>query len=302
MADHFNKKVFITGITGFTGVHLEKFFINQGWSVFGTSFQTSKNKNHFLCDITKKDEIDKIIRDLRPNYIIHTAAISFVGDVNQEQMYSVNIFGTLNLLNAVVKSNLDPEKIIIVSSASVYGSSGHTLSENLCPNPINHYGNSKLAMENMVKAYFSKLNIIITRPFNYTGVGQSLQFLIPKIVAHFKHKKSIIELGNLEVYREFNDVDYLVRCYYKLLLSENNSEIVNICTGRTNNIGEVLFFLEKISNHKIEVKVNPKFIRKNEIKILKGDSSKLFSFIGNLSKNYSLENTLIKMFNSETNK
>ncbi|WP_299213020.1 GDP-mannose 4,6-dehydratase [uncultured Aquimarina sp.] len=300
MGDLSKKIVFITGITGFTGVHLENFFLSEGWEVFGTTFQTSENKNHFLCDITKKGEIKKIIKGLQPNYIVHTAAVSFVEASNKVEMYKVNVFGTLNLLDAIIESNINPEKIIIVSSAAVYGNIGETLSEDLCPHPINHYGNSKLVMENLIKAYFSKLNVIITRPFNYTGVGQSLEFLIPKIVSHFKNKKSIIELGNLEVYREFNDVDYLVRCYYKLLLSEDTSEIVNICTGRTNNISEVLSFLEKISNHKIEIKVNPKYIRKNEIKILKGDSSKLFSLIGNLSKNYSLEDTLTKMFNSET--
>ncbi|WP_298542606.1 GDP-mannose 4,6-dehydratase [uncultured Aquimarina sp.] len=299
MEDLSEKIVFITGITGFTGVHLEKFFLSEGWKVFGTTFQTPENKNHFLCDITKKEEVDKIIKNLRPNYIIHTAAVSFVEASHKENMYKVNVFGTLNLLDAIIESNINPEKIIIVSSAAVYGNIGETLSEDLCPHPINHYGNSKLVMENMIKAYFSKLDIIITRPFNYTGVGQSQDFLIPKIVSHFKEKKPIIELGNLDVYREFNDIDYIVKCYYNLLISGIVSETVNICTGRTNKIKEILSFLEKLSDHIIEVKVNSKYIRKNEIEILKGDSSKLHSFIGDLSKDYSLENTLTKMFNSE---
>lgn len=296
MEDLSKKTIFITGITGFTGVYLETFFLQKGYFVFGTSYQKSENKNHFICDITFKDQIKEILKNIQPDYIIHTAAISFVAGNNQEEMYKVNVFGTLNLLDALIDMEINPKKIIIASSAAVYGNIGEILKEDMCPSPINHYGNSKLAMENLVKTYFPKLNIIITRPFNYIGVGQRENFLIPKIISHFKNKKSFIELGNIDVYREFNDIDYLAECYYKLLIAKDTSMIINICSGNVYSIKNIISCLEGLSNHRINVKVNPEFIRKNEIKVLKGSPQKLYATIDDIPVRNKLEDTLERMF------
>ncbi|WP_299609064.1 NAD-dependent epimerase/dehydratase family protein [uncultured Aquimarina sp.] len=292
-----NNRILITGITGFTGKHLEEFYKKNGYDVYGTTFSKSNDSNHFFCDITKKEEINAVITDVRPDYIIHTAAISFVAGENQNEMYKVNVFGTLNLLESVLEAKIFPKKIIIASSAAVYGSIAPILSEDLCPKPVNHYGNSKLAMENMVQNYFHSLNIIITRPFNYTGVGQAENFLIPKIIRHFKNKAKIIELGNINVYREFNDVNYLIKCYHQLLLSKESSIIINVCSSKTYTIQEIINCLEEITNHKIEVKINEKYIRKNEIESLRGSTKMLNDFIvNNTSSDYSLKETLKKMY------
>lgn len=298
MEDLSKKTVFITGITGFTGVHLENFFLNKGCNVFGTTYQKSLKDNYFVVDITNKNQLKKVFESVRPDYIIHTAAISFVAGDNQNQMYQVNVFGTLNLLDAIIECEIQPEKIVIASSAAVYGNIGEILSEEMCPQPVNHYGNSKLVMENMVKTYFSKLNIIITRPFNYTGVGQAENFLIPKIAFHFKNRKQIIELGNIDVYREFNDVDYLINCYYRLLISDYDSGIVNVCTGKTISIKEILSSFEEVSDYKIDVRVNRNYVRKNEIKTLKGSPDKMISIIGNIVSKYKFKDTIIKMYQS----
>jgi nucleoside-diphosphate-sugar epimerase len=296
MEDLSKKVVFITGINGFTGIHLENFFLNKGWIVYGTTYAETENENHFVCDITNKSQIKSVFNKIQHlNFIIHTAAISFVAGDNQNDMYNVNVFGTLNLLDVIIESGLNPDKVLIASSAAVYGNIGETLSEDMCPKPVNHYGNSKLVMENMTKAYFPKLNIIITRPFNYTGVGQSDDFLVPKITSHFKSKSPSIELGNIDVFREFNDVDYLTNCYYNLLVSDYISEIVNVCSGKTNNIKEILLGLEKISKHKMNVEINPKFIRHNEIRTLRGSVEKLNGMICLPSDNNLME-VLKKMY------
>lgn len=292
------KKVFITGITGFTGIHLEEKLKEQGFLVYGTTINDTISKNHFNCDILNEESLFKILDQVRPDYIIHLAAISFVAVKNKKNIYDVNIFGTINLLNSITRLNYVPSKILIASTATVYGNVEGELNESMCPQPVNHYGNSKLVMENMVKQYFESSNIVIVRPFNYTGIGQENHFLIPKIVSHYKLGKKEIELGNIEVYREFNDVDFVIDCYQKLLFSNIKSEIFNICTGKAYCINDILGIMNKIAGYNIKVKVNPQFIRKNEISVLKGSPAKLFSYIKRTKQGYDIENTLKKMLNN----
>lgn len=290
------KKVFITGINGFTGVHLEKYLLEKGFEVFGTTLRKTENPRHLPCDILEEDALSDILKTIKPEYIVHLAAVSFVASKDEQNIYNVNIFGTLNLLKAVDKLDYIPSKILIASSAAVYGNIEGELHETLCPQPVNHYGNSKLVMENMTKAYFNKQNIILTRPFNYTGIGQESHFLVPKIISHFKEKKLDIALGNIDVYREFNDVDYVIECYSKLLLSNLKSDIINVCSGKALNIKHIISTMENLANYKINVSINLEFIRKNEIKILIGSNKKLISVIGDFSSNYNIENTLKKIY------
>ena len=80
------ESILITGITGFTGKHLESFFIRKGFKVFGTTLNPSEIETHFLCDITIKDEISKVLNAINPDYIVHAAAISFVASNEQNNI------------------------------------------------------------------------------------------------------------------------------------------------------------------------------------------------------------------------
>ena len=162
----------------------------------------------------------------------------------------------------------------------------------MCPKPVNHYGNSKLVMENMIKPYFDKLNIIITRPFNYTGVGQESHFLIPKILSHYKLGKEKIELGNIDVLREFNDVNFVIRSYTERMLSNTHSEIVNVCSGNAISINNILSAMSDISGYEIKVSINPMFVRPNEIRVLKGSAKKMINIVGDFTNELQIENTL----------
>ena len=289
------KKVLITGIDSFTGIHLATYLKANGYDVHGTSLFNESDKK-YKCDITKIEDIKSVISKVNPEFVIHLSGISFTAFEDTAEFYRVNTIGTINILDSLLDLNLNPKKIILASSATVYGNQGlEVLDETLCPTPANHYGASKYAMESIAKNYFNKLNIIITRPFNYTGIGQAEHFLIPKIVKHFKEGKKVIELGNLYVSREFNDVDFVCEIYKRLLSSECKGEIVNICSNRGVKLLDVIDKMNKIATYKIEVKVNPDFVRKDEIKTLTGSSNKLFELIGEV-KQKTLEDTLGEMF------
>ena len=152
-------------------------------------------------------------------------------------------------------------------------------------------------MEQIAKTYFDKLPIIITRPFNYTAPGHGEQFVIPKIAKAFVNKDKYLELGNLEVFREYNSIDFVCDVYHKLLLSSVISQTVNIASGNTHSLKEIIAKFEEQSNHKIEVTINPLFVRKDEIKTLKGNTSKLKTMI-TFDSNYSIDNTVASFLNT----
>ncbi|HHO41786.1 MAG TPA: NAD-dependent epimerase/dehydratase family protein [Epsilonproteobacteria bacterium] len=274
------KKVLITGIDSFTGVYLAEVMKNSGYQVYGTSL-FDEGVFKYKCDITDSNDVLRVLEDSWPDYLIHLSGISFAAHGNSEDFYKVNTIGTTNILDAFVNLGIQPKKIILASSATVYGNQGlEVLDESLCPMPANHYGASKYAMECLSKGYFDKLPIVIVRPFNYTGVGQSAHFLIPKIVEHFRNSKSTIELGNLHVSREFNDVNYVCNVYKKLLEAPCASEIVNLCSGRGVKLLDVITMMNEIAGYDINVEVNQSFVRQNEIPSLTGSTQKLFKLIG----------------------
>ncbi len=290
-----SNRVLITGIDSFTGKHLSGYLEKSGFDVYGTSLFGSADKK-YQCDITQKSQIVDVLKIIKPDYFIHLSGISFAAHGEVQDFYKVNTIGTTNILDVFLELNLKPQKIILASSATVYGNQGlEVLDESLCPKPANHYGASKYVMECLASSYFDKLPIIITRPFNYTGVGQAENFLIPKIVKHFKEKKGFIELGNLDVSREFNDVSFVCEVYEKLLKCEKVSGTVNICSGRGIKLLEVIDMMNEIAGYSIDVKVNPAFVRKDEIKSLTGSPEKLFNMIGSVEQ-CSFHETLKKMY------
>ena len=298
-----NSKIFITGILGFTGLHLAKYLNNMGAIVHGISRKKCSGKGVddcivHECDILDFKRLKEIVTSVQPDFIFHLAGNSSnVGDSFEK--YKTNIMGTENLLKAIIESNCSVQKVIISSTASVYGNKYSECEESVSPEPVSHYGISKLGVEKISKNYFDKIPIIITRPFNYTGYGQKINFLIPKIVKHFKEKRKIVELGNLNVFREFNSIEYVLDCYFKLMVSESSGKIVNICSGITYSITEIIAFIEILTNHQINVKVNELFVRKNEISHLKGSTNLLERVIKiDLCKN-NIHSTLKQMLFDE---
>ena len=289
------RKLLITGIESFTGKHLSLFFKNIGYDVYGTSL-SSRTKKIYKCDITFKEKITEIIKEIKPDYLINLAGISFVAHNNNDDFYRINTVGAINILEACVEAKHKPKKIIMVSSASVYGNQEiEVLNESLYCKPINHYGASKLSMESLSNAFFQKLNILIVRPFNYTGIGQSHNFLIPKIIKHYQNKSKTIELGNTKVSREFNDIEFICQVYRKLLECDAKSKIVNIASGRGVKLLSVIQHMNKIAKYEIDVSINQSFVRKNEINNLVGSSDLLFDLIGVIEqKDFSL--TLGEMY------
>ncbi|MGR5220936.1 GDP-mannose 4,6-dehydratase [Vibrio parahaemolyticus] len=292
-------KVLLTGVDGFTGKYVEQELNSRGYSVVGLVHRNA-NQGQVACDLTDRQAVIACLEQVQPNYIIHLAALSFVGHADQKAFYDVNVFGALNLLEAAKELGLKLEKVVFASSANIYGNPEDVecISEVVPPSPVNHYAMSKLAMEHMAKLWFSEYPMIITRPFNYTGPGQAEHFLIPKIVSHFKRNASEIELGNTDVSRDFSDVRDIALAYANLLESDAQSEIVNLCSGQVTSLQAIISMMEEIAGYKIKVRVNPDFVRANEIKVLGGDNTKLMSLTGK-APSIKIEKTLADMYHAD---
>jgi len=275
-------KALITGIKGFTGQYLESELEAAGWEVWGIEAHEEPGVARYqTVDLADADRLRRIVGEVQPDAVVHLAAIAFVGHGDANAFYRVNLIGTRNLLAALAAAGKRPDCVLLASSANVYGNSTEgVLNESTSPNPANDYAVSKLAMEYMARLWLDRLPIVIARPFNYTGVGQTENFLLPKIVSHFRRRAEVIALGNLDVWRDFSDVRAVVRAYRRLLEVCPAGETVNICSGRARSLREVLSMAETISGHAMRVEVNPALVRANEVRILCGDSSKLKGMIG----------------------
>ena len=293
------KRVLITGIQGFTGRYMAAEMNAHGYRVYGMGPVQSTEADYFQADLGDKAALQKAVNQILPDVVIHLAALAFVGHGNANDFYKVNLIGTRNLLESLALTTKKPEAILIASSANIYGNrSEGVLDECTQPDPANDYAVSKLAMEFMARLWMDKLPLIITRPFNYTGVGQTENFLLPKIVSHFKRKAEIIELGNLDVWRDFSDVRALVQAYRRLIEAKAFGHTVNVCSGKTHSLREVIAMCEKLSEHNMTIQVNPAFVRVNEVKTLCGDAQLLRSLVGEW-QTPELEDTLYWMLEAE---
>jgi nucleoside-diphosphate-sugar epimerase len=277
-----SERVLVTGARGFTGRYLCEHLRASGYEVIGLVESLPAGANEVQANLLDSAATARAVEQARPDRVIHLAAVSFVAHDDVEAIYRINLLGSLALLRALAARATGLRCVILASSANVYGNvRGAEIDESMACAPTNHYAASKLAMEHMAGTFGDTLPIVITRPFNYTGPGQPEHFLVPKIVDHFRRKASAIELGNIDVIREFMDVRTVVDVYRRLLeCPAALGETVNICLGRSISLREVLTLLEAETSRRIEIRVNPQLVRGREVRCLVGSPQKLVSLIG----------------------
>jgi len=259
--------VLLTGARGFTGTYVKAELEQAGCRVVGLVI-ADPMADEVELDLTDGAACRAVVETVRPDYVV---------------FYRVNVVGTTNLLQALADSGIAPRAALVASSANVYGNAGGVLTEEQKPQPVNHYAASKLAMEHMAATFADRLPIVVTRPFNYTGAGQEERFLVPKIVSHFVRREPFIELGNLDVERDFSDVRDVARIYRRLLeigASSTAGQTVNVCSGRGYALRQVIAAMQEIAGYEIEVRVNQSFVRESEVKTLVGSPLHLQSLIG----------------------
>jgi nucleoside-diphosphate-sugar epimerase len=290
------KRALITGLAGFTGRYMAEELAAAGYHVFGTAMQSELSAaaaliapaDVFVADLCDRAAIGAVVEQVQPDVVVHLAGIAFVAHANVDLMYQVNVMGSRNLLDALAACQHRPGAVLLASSANIYGNADvAVIDETLAPAPANDYAVSKLAMEYMARLWMDRLPIILARPFNYTGVGQADNFLLPKIVSHFRRGAREIELGNLAIARDFSDVRNVARSYRGLLAAAPGATwtnpAFNVCSGHSTSLQTVIAMMEEIAGYKIAVKVNPAFVRSNDVLTLTGSRARLDRAIGTVA-------------------
>ncbi|MBN3853620.1 SDR family NAD(P)-dependent oxidoreductase [Paraburkholderia sp. Ac-20340] len=297
-------RALITGVNGFTGRYMAAHLAADGYRVWGTvrageSIAANELQGvvtPLAADLLDREALAHAVETARPDVVVHLAAIANVADGDVARTYVVNVVGTRNLLETVAQQQHVPRAVLIASSANVYGNvTPGMIDETVAPQPANDYAVSKLAMEYVAKRWNAQLPLVIARPFNYTGVGQSTDFLLPKIVEHYARGDRTISLGNIDVSRDFSDVRDVVDAYARLIAVAPRGKTVNVCSGTGWTLGEILASLARIAGYSIEVKIDPRFVRANEVRHLVGSNAKLRTLIGE-SERRSIEETLRWMY------
>lgn len=288
-------KLLLTGANGFVGQHLIS-ALGQDYQVVGivhnSDLHNRESVRYESGNILDRGFLEDLIKKYQPDSIIHLAAIAPTWTQDPENIFKINLIGTLNLYLAVdaqkKASGIDP-KIIYVSSAEAYGKtiSPEKIDEESPFFPANYYGTSKVAADRLSyqMSQSAKLRITIVRPFNHTGPGQQKGFFVPdmasQIVELEKSDGNELMVGNLESIRDISDVRDIV-AGYKLLLELNCTpgEAFNLCSGTGVRMKDILDKLILMAKKKIEITEDPKRMRPSEVPITVGNNSKFKALTG----------------------
>jgi GDP-4-dehydro-6-deoxy-D-mannose reductase len=288
------KRALITGITGFAGSHLAELLLKEKVEVHGVQRWRSKSDNIDLirdkihvheADLLDAHSIYTVIDEVKPDYIFHLAAQSYVQSswASPANTLEVNITGSVNLFEAVKKSGLNTP-VQIACSSEEYGKvlpNELPIKETNPLRPLSPYAVSKLAMDYLGYQYHESygLKIIRTRGFNHTGPRRGDVFAestFAKQIAEIElgRKQPYVLVGNLDAIRDYTDVRDMVRAYYLAVQKCEGGEAYNIATGSGWKIKDVLNLLLSMSKVKIEIKEDPERMRPSDVEVLIGDSQK----------------------------
>jgi GDP-4-dehydro-6-deoxy-D-mannose reductase len=287
-------RVLITGITGFAGSHLADLALEKGTAeVHGVIRWRSRMENleHLTgrvrlheCDLRDATSTRDVIEEIRPDWIFHLAAQSFVPTSWRAPTESLvtNIVGQLNVFEAIRKLGSKP-RVQIACSSEEYGlvEDGELpIKETNALRPLSPYAVSKVGQDLLAFQYHQSygMDVVRTRGFNHTGPRRPPLFVcsdFAKQVADIEKglQEPVVRVGNLDARRDFTDVRDIVRGYWLALEKGRPGQAYNLCRGKSWSIREVLDLLLERTKARIKVQTDPRRLRPSDVPRLEGDPS-----------------------------
>lgn len=295
-------RALITGITGFAGSHLADYLLAEQSEVEVIGIRRWRSRMENIehldgkiqlheCDLRDAAAVQAVLAEVRPDFIFHLAAQSFVPASWRapSETLTTNLVGQTNIFEAVRVLQLDPV-IQIAGSSEEYGlvlPDEVPIKESNPLRPLSPYAVSKVGQDLLAYQYFKSygLKAVRTRGFNHTGPRRGEVFVtsnFAKQIASIEAglRDPVIRVGNLEAQRDFTDVRDMVRAYWLAVTKATPGEVYNLASGKAVTIRELLDQLLALSTAEVEVQVDPERLRPSDVEILLGDYSKFRSETG----------------------
>jgi len=262
-------QVLVTGAQGFAGQHLITELLQAGHTPYGFDLQPSAilpESRFFTGDLCDPEGMLQLIRTIQPDACIHLGGIAFVpvGWSDPQLVFSVNLIGTVNLLEAI-RSVSPATRTLIVSSAEVYGREpcNELLPEDTPLAPANPYAASKMGADLTALLYARRYDmpIMTARPANHIGPRQSTSFVASSF-AHqlaqiaLQDKPPLMTVGNLDSERDFTDVRDIVHAYRLIIEKGQAGTAYNISSETPVTIRTILDQLCRIAGITPDIKVD----------------------------------------------
>lgn len=297
-------KYLITGVQGFVGRYFVEYLLSHEpeAKIFGVDIAQTCDMPiaYHSVDLNNAIQTEQIIQSTIPDYILHLASISSVGQSwqNPALCFKNNTDIMLNILEAVRKQNLKT-RILSIGSSEEYGeyaSQDMPLKETYKLNPLNPYAVAKVSQEMLCKVYtVLDVDVVMTRSFNHIGPRQSDRFVVPSFIKQLvtisQGKQEVMSVGNIEVARDFTDVRDVVAAYYAILHRGKRGEVYNVCSGTSHKLSEIIKTAENILGIKADIRVDETRLRPNDAMFICGSSKKINEELGWFPK-YSFEQTI----------
>lgn len=283
-------KILVTGANGFVGTHAVGNLLDAGHDVVAATPEGDPVLSASAARIDVRDAhvLLRVIERERPDAVLHLAGIAFVPDARRDpqRAFEVNATGTLNVLQAVAEAA--PEaRVVAISSAEVYGrvdlGPGERLDEERPPRPVTIYGASKAAAEHVAAAYAAEgLDVVVLRPFNHIGPGQSERFAVAsfarQIAAFEREGGGVLRHGNLDAVRDFLDVRDIVHAYRLALEAPvgrlRGGQPFNVCSGVGTPVERVVETLVGLARCEVRTEIDPERLRPVDVPVFVGDPTR----------------------------
>lgn len=301
------KRLLAFGIGGFVGKYLAEEFERFGYEIYGTDLIHSPSIPSYVhfqtCDLMNAQKVSELIRTVQPTHIVNLAAVSSVAlSWKQPQTtVTVNVVGAINILEGIRNSGISA-KVLMIGSSEEYAVSDRPIQEDFPLEANNPYGLSKIMLERFLALYRQQYNIEVyqVRAFNHTGIGQSSVFVlagwcdrVAEIAA--SGETGCMEVGNLDVWRDFSDVRDIVRAYRMIIESDDCEVVYNVGSGTANSLSKILDTIISFSGQTIDVKVNSALLRPVDNPYICCDHTLITRKLGWIPE-YNLIDTLHAMF------